>query len=90
MIRAVHLRTFNYWHILAVVLYEIATSTLSLTDKTAAMVVVGILRQAPDSSRLPVDLRLIVLNQGVPHLAICPGMTGVCFTTVCLESAERL
>ena len=56
-----------------------ATGTLPLTDKTAAMVDAGILCQPPDSSRLPVGLRLIVLNQKayrilpflVPALRVC-------------------
>ena len=69
-------------HILSVVPYGIATGTLSLMGEmgeTAAMVVAGILRQLPDSSRLPVGLRLIVLNQKayrilpflVPALRVC-------------------
>ena len=70
-------------HILSVVPYGIATGTLSLMGETAAMVVAGILRQLPDSSRLPVGLRLIVLNQKAYRiLPFGPGIPGL-FTTVC-------
>jgi hypothetical protein len=52
-------------------------------SETAAMVVAGILRQLPDSSRLPVGLRLIVLNQKAYRiLPFGPGIPGL-FTTVC-------
>jgi len=42
---------------------SIATGTISVMSKTVAMNVSGLLHQSPDSSRLPVDLELIVLNR---------------------------
>jgi serine/threonine protein kinase len=45
-----------------VVLYEMATGTLPFQGNTTAMVFDAILNRAPDASRLPVELRSIVLK----------------------------
>jgi hypothetical protein len=46
-----------------VALYEMATGTLPLPGKTAARVFARTLHRLPDSSRFPVDRRLIVLKR---------------------------
>jgi hypothetical protein len=86
MISAVHLPAFNYGRdTFAVVLCEMARGTLPLADKTAAMVLAGILHQTPDGSRLPVDLRLIVLNRRrAASCSLVPALLEL-FTTILLR-----
>jgi hypothetical protein len=77
MISAVYLPFNSLRHILEAMLYEMATGTLLLTGETAGIVVGKILHQPPDSSRLPVHLRLIVLNRRhTASLPFGPGITG--------------
>jgi hypothetical protein len=67
-----------------------ATGTLRLMSEMAVMVCAGGLRQPPDSSsRLPVALRLIVLDRRrTSFLPFGPGIMGL-FTTVLVENLRR-
>ena len=91
MISAVHLylSSTTARHILGVVLYKMATGTLRLMSEMAVMVRAGGLRQPPDSSsRLPVALRLIVLNRRrTASCPLVPALLGL-FTTVLVENPK--
>jgi hypothetical protein len=89
MIPAVHFPAINYGlHILRVVLDEMATGTLLLMGEAAAMGVAGILRQPPNSSRLPVGLRLIASNRRrTASCPLVPALLGL-FTTVLVENPK--